>query len=174
MRLIRSFPADIPPGRSYVIDDAQRFVNADYDYRGLAAVGDDLIHLDWDTAVSRGDLTTFAALAHKAPDSVLVAPVRMEPGSRAGLAEPVWNCRRYLPGEIGMRYVTSADQACDLFGFGMLYLPHALLAEFEQAWAGHFGDIEFAGWHHRTYGEAALTWDIHPVHLHYRISEVIS
>lgn len=172
MKVIRSFPRTVPAGRNYVIDDCVRFVNDDYDYRGLAAFGDDLIHLDWDTAVSRDDLIAFAKLARQAPDRVLVAPVRVEPGSRAGLGEGVWNCRNYFNGGMSMRLARPGDAECDLFGFGMLYLPHVVLARFEFEWSGRFGDIEFAGWHQRKYGRAALTWAVRPVHLHYRISEV--
>lgn len=175
MKLIRSFPASVPPGRSYVVDDAQKFFNADYDYRGLASIGDDVIQLDWDTAVSREDLIRFADQARKHPDRVLVAPVLVYPDSRKGLTQPVWNLRRYADdSEQATRHViTYRDETCHLFGFGMVYLPHKLLEAFEREWLGKFDDTGFAGWHYRNVErEVPIAWQIQPVHLHYRISEV--
>lgn len=178
MRLVRSFPEVVPEGRNYVVDDAERLVNHGHDYRGLIHLADDVIQLDWDTAVSREDLEVFAKRARQAPDRVLVAPVLVYPSpKRTGLTVPVWNCRRYQPGGMAMRYCTPEDPAAHLFGFGMVYLPGLLLEEFGRvlgsAAAPRFGDMEFAGWHHRHVAEdAAIAWEVRPVHVHYRISEV--
>lgn len=173
MKLIRSFPADVPPGRSYVVDDAKKFFNADYDYRGLAAFRDDVVHIDWDTAVSREDLACFADLAREHPDRVLVAPVPVYPDSRAGLPGTVWNLRRYTDGESRLRYIEIGEPTCHLFGFGMVYLPAKLLDAFERDWPGRFDDTGFAGWHYRhVEREVPIAWQVRPVHLHYRISEV--
>lgn len=178
MRLVRSFPREIPDGRNYVVDDAERLVNEGYDYRGLIGMGD-VIHVDWDTAVSREDLATFAAAARATPNRVLVAPVPMYPApDRPGLRTAHWNLRRYLPGQQQMRYCNPADLAAHLFGFGMVYLPGVLLTAFGQELgspvAPRFGDIEFASWHHRFAEPGAqILWEVRPVHLHYRISEVI-
>lgn len=173
MRVVRSFPADVPPGRSYVVDDAEKFFNADYDYRGLAAIGDDVIQLDWDTAVSREDLITFAELAREHPGGVLVAPVPVYQESRRGLPGTVWNLRRYTERERSIRYVDASEPNCHLFGFGMVYLPRKLLEAFEREWPGKFDDTGFAGWHYRhVEREVPIAWQVRPVHLHYRISEV--
>src|SRR5581483_6549757 len=104
MKLIRSWPDPLPAGRNYVVDDAPRMLNSNYSYAGLVDVGDDLIQLDWDTAVSREDLTAFAALAREHPDRVLVAPVPVYADSRRGLDRTVWNLRRYTAGETYLRY----------------------------------------------------------------------
>lgn len=177
MKLIRSFPAVIPAGRNYVVDDAARLVNRDYSYAGLVDVGDDLIHLDWDTAVSREDLVKFAQRAQMQPQRVLVAPVKVYPDSRRGLTDTIWNCRLYDGG--GYRYVNEMDVVCDLFGFGMVYLPKARLAEFAEEFRDQladgsirFDDTGFAGWYDRTHGQTFIEWAVRPIHLHYRISEV--
>lgn len=180
MKLVRSFPfpEEIPPGRNYVVDDAERLINRDHDYRGLIDLADDVIQLDWDTAVSREDVETFAKRARAAPDRVLVAPVLVYPSpKRTGLVSPVWNVRRYQPGGMAMRYCTPGDDSAHLFGFGMVYLPADLLAGFARVLGSaafpRFGDMEFAGWHHRhVRPEAAIVWEVRPVHVHYRISEV--
>ena len=41
------------------------------------------------------------------------------------------------------------------------------------AGAVRFDDTGFSGWVHRECGPSPICWDVHPVHLHYRISEVV-
>lgn len=180
MRLIRSFPAgQIPQWRNYVVDDAERNLNSDYSYRGLVAYGDDLVHLDWDVAVSREDLAAFAQRAAKDPDRVLVGPQRVDVGDgRRYLRRPVWNMRVYDGTQL--RHVRDGEPTCDLYGFGLVYLPAQLLTEFENmhraaldAGTVRFDDTGFSGWATKKYGPAGIDWTIRPVHLHYRISEVI-
>jgi hypothetical protein len=179
MQVIRSWPDPLPPGRNYVVDDAQRLVNTDYDYRGLTGIGDDVIHLDWDTAVSRSDLMLFARLAREHPDRVLVAPQPLEPGHRRGITEQVWNCRVYTNEGQGTRWVRTGEPIAHLFGFGMVYLPLETMREFDATFrpdldAGRvkFDDTGFAGWYFRQRGGAEIAWPVRPVHVHYRISEV--
>jgi hypothetical protein len=179
MRLIRSFPDPTPEGRNYIVDDAERVLNTGYSYRGLVAVGDDLIHLDWDMAVSREDLERFATRARQAPDRVLVGPQRVDVGDgRRHLREPVWNMRRYVGP--AMEHVPTGAPTCDLYGFGMVYLPGKLLRAFEDRWRAElddgsvrFDDTGFAGWTTKEQGPAEIDWSVRPVHLHYAISEVI-
>jgi hypothetical protein len=179
MRLVRSFPALVPPGRNYIVDDADRHLNAGYSYRGLVSFGDGLVHLDWDMAVSREDLEAFVDRARQAPQRVLVGPQRVDVGDgRRHLTKPVWNMRRYVGR--GLEHVQEGDPTCDLYGFGMVYLPHALLAGFEARWRRElddgsirFDDTGFAGWATWEQGPAAIDWQVRPVHLHYRISEVV-
>jgi len=173
VRLIRSWPRHPPAGRNYVIDDAERFYNDDYDYAGLVDLDDDIIHIDWDTALSREDLATFAAHCKAEPNRVRVAPVPVYPDSRRGLPQTIWNLKRYEGN--GMRQVHTGEPSCHLFGFGMVYLPHALIRGYLEAFPEErLGDIAFAGWHHRNIEpEVPITWDISPVHLHYRISSVV-
>jgi hypothetical protein len=175
VKLIRSFPADPPANRNYVVDDADRIYNANYDYSPLADIHDDIIQLDWDTAVSRGDLVRFAEAARREPGRVLVAPVPIYPDDYPGLPPPyVWNCRSYVgegPGR-ALRYVDEWEPECDLFGFGMVYLPRAMIYGFlETGWG--FDDTSFASWYQLEHGPSPIAWDVRPIHLHYRISEVV-
>jgi hypothetical protein len=176
VRLIRSFPASVPHGRSYVVDDAERFYNADCSYRGLAAYGDDLIHLDWDQAVDREHLVEFAKICRQEPARAASVPCRLR--EVPDLPER-WNAYRYEPGGQSMRQCTPADSEVDLWGFGMVYLPFHALAEFEETFAAEldagtvrFGDTAFSGWYYRRFGPARLVWTVRCVHLHYKISEV--
>jgi len=162
----------MPEGRSYVVDDAPRLRVSDYDYRGLVELDDDVLQLDWDTAVSRTDLALFAALAREHPARVLVAPVPVE---RDRTDRVVWNLRRYTHGGEAMREVTEADQTCHLFGFGMVYLPRHLIRSYVDVLepGRRFDDTGFAGWVHRNdEPETRIAWDVRPVHLHYRIDRV--
>src|SRR4051812_5131429 len=181
MKLIRSFPAAVPPGRNYVVDDAVRLYNAGYDYRGLALVGDDVLHLDWDQAVSRADLIAFAKVCRDDPGTVHVVPTMIEPGNHPGFTEPEWNVRVAVDGgRSGWRPAFVGEPFAHLFGFGMLYLPKTVLDDFMDEWGDRldrndcrFNDIGFSGWYYNTTGVGApIHWDIHCVHLHYRISEV--
>lgn len=178
MKLVRSWPVNVPTGRSYVVDDAPRMLNENYSYAGLVDVDDDVIQLDWDTAVSREDLQHFAQWARMAPAEVHVAPVKVYPDSRRGLTRTIWNLRTY-EGE-GLRETREWEPTCDLFGFGMVYLPGHMIREFSATFADELAagtvrwdDTGFAGWHHRTHGPANVAWNVRPIHLHYRISEVL-
>lgn len=170
----------VPAGRNHVVDDAPRMLNENMSYAGLSGLDDDVIQLDWDTAVSREDLVLFAELARQAPDRVLVAPVPVYPDSRRGLSDTIWNLRRYTEGGRTLRYLRTGEPACHLFGFGMVYLPGKLVRRFmdrfaEQLAAGtvRFDDTGFAAWHHREVEpDTRIAWRVRPVHLHYRISEV--
>src|SRR5262245_21056937 len=124
MRLVRSWPLHPPAGRARVEDDAYRLYNDNYEYRGLADLDDDVLHIDWDIAVSKEDLTAFAAKARQTPDRVLVAPCPLYPDTRPGLTGATWNCRRYSDtSRSAMRYIERGEPTCHLFGFGMVYLP---------------------------------------------------
>lgn len=180
MQLIRSWPAQPPEGRARVVDDARRLLNSNYDYRGLVDFDDDILHIDWDTAVSREDVEAFARRARRDPGSVLVAPVPVYADSRRGLDHTVWNLRRYEDGGQALRYVQTGEPSCHLFGFGMLYLPRVLIRGFVDAFKDRleagamvFDDSGFAGWHHQNVSaETPVAWEVRPVHLHYRISDV--
>jgi hypothetical protein len=173
MRVIRSWPADPPAGHARIIDGFERVLTPPFDYAPLAGLGADVLHLDWDTAVSPEDLRLFADRAAAAPGRVLVAPVRCYPGSLHGtvpraLPAPVWNCRVYDGGSL--RHVTPQDATCDLFGFGMVYLPADLTAAGAAECARQgvtMSDISFSGWHHRHAGPAGICWDVRPVHVNY-------
>jgi hypothetical protein len=82
----------------------------------------------------------------------------------------IWAHRRE-PGNVP---VTPADPVCHRFGFGMVYLPRALLAAFADDWLAHnpYGNLTdetFSGWHYQiqTDPDVPICWDVRPVHLHY-------
>ena len=174
MRLIRSWPADPPAGHPRVDDRLERVETPPFDYSPLAALGDDVVHLDWDIACSPEDLAVFAEAARRQPGQVLVGPYRTYPGSVVGadpvprdLAEPVWTAKVYTTGtETAMRWVQPTDYSCHLFGFGLVYLPAGLLTGFVAANPGAvMSDMAFSGWHNRNIAYATrLCWQVRPVH----------
>jgi hypothetical protein len=177
MRLVRSWPDPQPEGRNYVVDDAERVYNTGHDYRPLIALGDDVIHLDWDQAVDREHLVEFVRHVRQEPDRVMVVPCRLREVATAGER---WNVVRYEAGEQATRYMSPGEDGAHLFGFGMVYLPAKVLQAFEDEWADRmdagtvkFTDTGFAGWHYRRFGEARVDWSVRCVHVHYRISEVV-
>jgi hypothetical protein len=172
MKLVRSWPLLPPTGRACVVDDAQRVVVDDYNYRGLVELDDDVINLDWDIAIAREDLESFAARARSSPGRVLVAPYPIYPDTRPGLPSVTWPMRRY--DGPNLRYVRTGESTCHLYGFGMVYLPRRMVREFADANPTlNFDDTRFASWHYRQTGqEVPITWDIRPVHLNYRINTV--
>lgn len=156
-----------------MIDDATRIPVDDYDYRALVDLDDDVLLLDWDMAVHRDDLEKFALRAGRTPGRVLVAPYVAYPDTRPGLRRPTWTMRRYDGAQL--RYVETGEPTCHLFGFGMTYLPRARILAFANANPEtRFDDTAFAGWMYRKTGwEVPITWDIRPVHLNYRIGDVL-
>ena len=188
MRLIRSWPSSIPEGRSYVVDDIERFIMDGYDYRGLADLNDDIVLIEWDIAVGGEQLRTFIDRARAEPDRVRVAPYLLYRGGRDRVFDDVTGERVRSPQipfyvhrvrEPGMRtWVKGPDDTyCHMFGFGFIYLPRQIIADFcaQLAPASKFGDTEFSRWHMKTAGKhraVPIDWDCHAVHLHYVTPEV--
>lgn len=177
MKIIRSWPEQVPADRPHVVDALPKFVMGDYCYRGLVDLEDDLILLEWDIAVDREGLEAFMDGARSNPDDVLVAPYRIyspTEGNEDLPQGPIWVMRRYNEGEQSMRWVTEDDEACHLFGLGMTYLPRELIRAFVEDWPGHFNDTAFSGWHYRNVQqEAPIAWDVRPAHLHYPIERMV-
>ena len=176
MRLLRSWPNRVPPGRNHVVDDIERLIISNHCYRPLGDIDDDVLLLEWDIAVDIEDLYRFADVARRAPHRVLVAPYRL-PDRMYGLPAPVWAHRRWdgtgtgTVSPVGAKPVETGDPTCDLFGLGMVYLPRALIHGYlRSGWSSHFGDVEFSMWHHVEVGQPVpITWDIRPVHVNYII-----
>jgi hypothetical protein len=79
-----------------------------------------------------------------------------------------------------LEHVPTGAPSCDLYGFGMVYLPGKLLRGFEDQFRAElddgsirFDDTGFSAWATLMQGPASIDWTVHPVHLHYRISQVI-
>ena len=57
---------------------------------------------------------------------------------------------------------------CDLFGFGLVYLPHSIVAKYLATDPQVTGDAIFSKWHHaQGLGPVPVHWDVRPIHLHY-------
>jgi hypothetical protein len=177
MIVVRAWPDAPPPGRPYAVDDWPRVPVDSYDYRGLAATDDGtspgVISMDWDTAAGIDDLRRFAAHAAETPDEPLTAPVRLYCDGPYDMPEPKWNAKLYNRGFVTLRYVTEADPACHLFGFGLVYLPYSLIGGFMVANPGKaMDDTSFSGWYSGGAGsprETRIDWSVRPVHLHYNV-----
>jgi len=173
VRLIRSWPLHVPDGRHYVVDDIERLVIDNCDYNTLGDIDDDVLLLEWDIAVSREDLVTFAAQAQADPSRVLVGPYRIYYPT---LPEPIWAHRHWggepkgMVGPVGTEPVSTGDPHCNLFGLGMIYLPRKAIRGFLRTkFANHFGDLEFSMYHYANLSQdVPICWDVRPVHLHYR------
>ena len=182
MKLVRSWPETIPPDRSYIVDDIPKFImgkdgDRQYDYRYLLDLNDDVVLIEWDIAVGAEHLSAFMARAKAEPDRVRVAPyVLYRRVSRKGRAQHPFYVHR-LRSQTARCWVRGPqDTHCQMFGFGLVYLPQKLLQAFVDQMdpASHFGDSEFSRWHMRNVSppDVPIDWDIPLVHLHYNPVEV--
>jgi len=175
MRVVRAWPAAyVPAHRPRVLDGWPRVTVDNYDYRALADVGDDVISMDWDQAVDLADLRRFAANARRSPDEVLVAPTLIWQDGDAVLPDgPKWNVKRFHPGMTSLYWLEEGSERCNLFGFGVIYLPQSLIKRFLAGRPGAvMDDTTFAVWHYQEVRpEARVDWTVRPVHLHYPIPD---
>lgn len=165
MRWVRTWPDRIPEGRNYVVDQLPRIVMSGHDYAPvLAALGENTVIVEWDIAVTPEHVRAFTSACEFDPDRVHVAPYLLYPVS-TGLPEPVWAHRR---AGRNPAWIKKGDLGCDLFGFGLVYLPHAIVARYLATGPGVAGDARFSKWHHQAgLGPVPVHWDVRPVHLHY-------
>jgi hypothetical protein len=178
VKLVRSWPAEIPDGRSYVMDDIPKFVMTQFDYRGLAELDDDVVLIEWDIAVGGEQLATFMDRAKAEPNRVRVAPYLLYRGGRGdGQRQVPFYCHRIR--EPGTRSWVKGpqDKVCHMFGFGLIYLPRQIIVDYlehPRTQGEPFGDTQFSRWHMRyaKHREVPIDWDCHAVHLHYKTPEV--
>lgn len=171
--------------RAYVMDDMERCLIHEYDYTPLLAYKQDICLLEWDVAADKLDRERFQERAERTPNRVLVAPYRLHHSALAGrwahrIIDNHLDDERWIFME---RWLHDYEISCDLFGFGMIYLPYALIARFCDAPApergrpvnvpaGDYGDMRFhdqtfSMWHFREgLGPVTVDWSVHPVHLH--------
>lgn len=165
--------------RPYVSDSMEKCVIHDYDYTPLYWYDDDILLLEWDIAADKTDRHLFAERAAETPGHVLVAPYRLHfPDKDVWAHRVCTNGRTYAE-----QWIHTYQSNCDLFGFGMIYLPRQLIQRFREAPApergrpinvepGTYGDIRFhdqtfSMWHLRNgLGPVAVMWTVRPVHLH--------
>lgn len=181
MKLVRSWPAEIPEGRSYVVDDIDRFVmgrdgDRQFDYRHLVEYDDDIVLIEWDIAVGGEQLERFMARAKAEPNRVRVAPYLLYRGGRDGRPQVPFYCHRIRDPGTRSWVRGPQDLECHMFGFGLIYLPADLIRRFvaQMQPGSHFGDTEFSRWHMRNVkpNGVPIDWDCHAVHLHYVTPEV--
>lgn len=168
MRWVRTWPAKIPVGRAYVSDLLPRIEMADYKYvpvlEQIVVAGEDTVIIEWDLAVSLEDRERFTITCAADPDRVHVAAYPLYPVS-TGLPEPVWAHRK-----VGRNpaWITKGEPWCDLFSFGLVYLPHAIVSKYLATAPEVSSDDLFSRWHHREgLGIVPVHWNVTPVHLHY-------
>jgi hypothetical protein len=181
VKLVRSWPAVIPEGRSYVVDDIPRFImgkdgDRQYDYRGLVDLDDDVVLIEWDIAIGAEHLTAFMARAKAEPDRVRVAPYLLYRAGRSpGRPPSPFYVHRVRTPKV-RHWAQPDDTHCQMFGFGLIYLPKVLIERFvaQMEPTSHFGDSEFSKWHMRnvTPMDVPIDWDLPAVHLHYNTPEV--
>lgn len=155
-------------GRAYVVDLLPRIEMRDWNYvpvlQQIAESGQDTVIVEWDLAVSFEDRGQFTEHCLSDPNRVRVAPYRLYPESTR-LPKPVWAHRhtgRNPP------WIIWGDNSCDLFSFGLVYLPHAIVSRYLATKPEVTSDALFSQWHHREgLGPVPVAWDVRPVHLHY-------
>lgn len=162
MRTIRSFPEIIPAGRAYVQDDTERFLMSGYDYAGLKRFTEDIILLEWDIAVSSADLERFTAHAELFHDWPMVAPYDIgQPPHCAHWRDP--------GGNRALRPIARREPDCDLFGFGMVYLPAWVIRDCPARYQNSsvMGDGTLPRWLREQPGwePVPVDWSIRVVHL---------
>jgi hypothetical protein len=164
VRWVRTWPAEIPEGRSYVVDRLPR-IEMDRNYVPvLEQLDGDTVIVEWDLAVSFEDRERFTAACEAEPDRVRVAPYRIYPVS-TNLERPVWAHRR----RVGHPpWITEGDKECDLFSFGLVYLPHQVVKQYLATSPEVSSDARFSLWHYgEGLGPVPVSWDVKPTHLHY-------
>jgi hypothetical protein len=173
IRVVRSWPKEPYAGNPRCDDLFFRVMTDPYDYAPLADLGSNVIHLDWDMAVSVEDLRHFAEHARTNPDRCLVGPYKLYPGGinhgtpRDHKGE-LWAAFRYAH-DMSCRWnVGTGDPTCDQFGFGMVYLPAWSTAGFVAECPDVlFDDIGFSSWYTAKVGPADICWHVRPVHINY-------
>ena len=185
MRWLRSWPANPPAGRAHVVDDMERLVIDNYDYTPLGSIDDDVCLLEWDMALSPGDMQSFALHAIESRNSVQVAPYPLyHVAPFRSMGGGVWAHRRVW--RHSETWVETGTPDCDYAAFGCIYLPRDAVRAFLASEAPargrdprlpadaeysdrRFTDQTFSVWHHwhAKRGPIPVHWDVRPVHLHW-------
>jgi hypothetical protein len=162
VKILRSFPdGALPVGRGYIHDGLERFLQPAFDYTGLKRYDDDVIVLEWDIAVSAADIARFRedVGGHDWP---VVAPFL----NREGTHFMHW---RDPGGGRALRPIVHGEADCDLFGFGMVYLPAALIRDYPGGFGGSsiLSDGSFPRWLETLpqWRPVPVDWSITVVHV---------
>jgi hypothetical protein len=190
----KNLKTSLRSGRPIVYDPSHcqpYFQDDKWNYWSLfEQAADDIILLEWDIAVSRDDRRRFEMYCHATPDRVHVAPYEHY------FVRSVHADHSYLHRFTGASFIKEFEPFCFYFGFGMVYIPLAMIKQFMQDSKAkkeittEFGksfrlgdmikddsrtsvnfvdDCIFSWWHASTYDMRPVTvhWDVRPVHLHY-------
>jgi hypothetical protein len=167
VKWVRTFPAGIPEGRNYVVDQIERVHMERHKYVPVfGQLGGDTVIIEWDLAVDPEMMAAFEARVADDPCRVQVAPYRLYPVSSA-LPGPVW-AHRHVINPSHAYWVAEGDPCCGYFGLGLVYLPHAVVRAYLETGPEVASDQEFSRWHHENVEpRVPIHWDVRPVHLHY-------
>jgi hypothetical protein len=120
--------------------------------------------LEWDMALDKRSQLVFAGIAIIEPREILVAPYAFH---------NTWSCWIGNDGSgpsADSRPIKRNELYTDSFGLGCIYIPYQILVEFldsgEATTPNGFTDSTFGKWYRQKYGQARVTWEIHPQHLH--------
>ena len=179
MRIIRSFCPSLADQRNWVKDDAERIENTGWDYKEILSFRDDIIQLDWDTAVSREQMFLFADFIKEEPDRCAVAPQYLYRQIDGVIQSKHWNVWYHEPGsdtttlgELGQE-CKPGDPISNEFGFGMVYLPKKMIEDYIRAYPTiAFKDTSFSPWMRETGQTGRICWEAASAHLHYSMREV--
>lgn len=149
---------------NHIVDDLPRIIVWNYDYGKSEWPSEDkpgFCMLEWDIALDPISMRAFAAEALIEPREILVAPYRFH---------DTWcmfmNNDGGGPSSDG-RPVYVGEDRCDSFGLGCIYIPTVILNEFLVVMDKFgFSDGTFGKWYRQKYGQARVTWKVHPQHIH--------
>lgn len=122
--------------------------------------------LEWDIALDSLSRRRFITKALERPHEVLVAPYLFHDTVVCWVGnDGSHNSADDRPLRGGCEHC--GEDRTDSFGFGCIYFPQDVLREF-LAQMDHTGmtDDTFGQWYLPRYGQARVTWSVHPQHLH--------
>lgn len=173
MKWIRSWPSPTEWSEKkldnvpHVVDTIERMFMTDYNYGQCQWPDEPFCMLEWDIALDPLSRQVFAAEALLEPREVLVAPYRFHD------TWCMWIGNDGSGPNLNSRPVKIGEPRCDSFGLGCIYIPPTVLKEFLEVMDKFgFTDCTFGRWYHQKYGQARMTWNVHPQHLH-EYSDVI-
>jgi len=170
MKWIRSWPSPTEMAEKklenvpHVVDTIERMFMTDYNYMRCEWPLDEVpgfCMLEWDIALDPLSRQAFAAEALLEPREILVAPYRFHD------TWCMWIGSDGSGPSTNGRPVKLGETRCDSFGLVCIYIPTVILKEF-LAVMNKFGftDATFGKWYYEKYGQARMTWNVHPQHLH--------
>lgn len=157
--------------RPHIVDNLTKMIVSGQNYKSVSdhnSLGttdgwpeDNFIMLEWDIALDPVAQRIMWAEAQVEPREVLVAPYRFH---------DTW-CQWIDndgsgPSENG-RPIKYGETRTDSIGLGCIYIPRHAITEFLSVMDKFgFTDATFGKWYRQRYGQARVTWNVHPQHMH--------